>query len=94
MSWEIGIVITAVTCFFLGFYMQKISHPGKRIGFLLLAPYIFSYLLYWISATIEGRSAEHGAWAAIFISPWAVTGIVSMLIGFLVFTKYRNKKGR
>ena len=92
MSWNIGAVIIGIMCFFLGFYIKKIEHTGKQIIVLMFGPYLASYLFYWISASIEGRTTEHGSWAPIYILPWYIIGLASTILGLMLYSKLFRKK--
>jgi hypothetical protein len=50
-----------------------------------LAPFVLASLLYWLAAH-HGDSAEHSAWAALFINGWGVAGVLasSVTLGVVI----------
>lgn len=91
MNWEMGMLIVAICCFIIGCFVVKITHTGKRISVIIFGSYFFSYLFYWVLAMIEGKTSEHESWASIFIIPWAIVGMISMFLGYMIFKKRINK---
>jgi hypothetical protein len=98
MSWGTGIILIGIMCFFLGYLALKIKHYGLRIIFILLTPFLLSYSVYWGIAWAMGMkgNSEFDSWSGLFVEVWAVAGLLSLLVGLLVFSyfgKHRTKNG-
>ena len=85
MSWEIGIIIIGIISFFLGYVTLKIKHTGLKIIFILLAPYLLSLITYW---GLAHGSSQYQSWSGLAIQTWSLSGIIGLLLGVLVFSKF------
>jgi hypothetical protein len=98
MDWILGIIFIAIACFLLSYLILKIKDYGIRAILTAIIPLILSYLLYWGPVWVKGikDKSEYESWSLICIVPWAITGIVSMIIGLVLLPKLLktiNKKG-
>jgi hypothetical protein len=92
MTWEMGIIIIAVSCFLLSYFLLRVKNYGMRAVLVLLGSYLMASLLYWGVAVFEGVTSQHSSWEGIFIHPWAVSGVVGMLVGLFVFTRLKKSR--
>ena len=96
MSFETGIVILSIVCFCLGFVVLKIKHYGLRTIFILFTPYLLAFSLYWGLVWVWGikDKSEYSNWSSVFIYPWALSGLVAMLLGFILLARIYKHKGK
>ena len=96
MSWGTGIIILGVVCFFLGYIPTIIKHYALKIIFILVTPFLMSNLLYWGLVWAWGikDKSEFSSWSGVFIYPWAIAGLLGMLLGYILFVRYTRSNGK
>jgi hypothetical protein len=88
LSFESGAVIVAVISAVLAAAFTRLRSRPLRWLFVLVAPLLLSYELYWLPPRLGANSdsfAEERVWAPLFIVAWSLGGIgASLVVQFAV----------
>jgi hypothetical protein len=93
LSWAGGALIIVVVSLVVTFGLVHIKNRITRGCLILLAPFIFSYGLYWAPVWLGANSSEYYSWSLLFIVPWGLAGLFASLMLMIlskVFTQNRD----
>jgi len=90
ISFNSGFFVVSIISIGISIPVSVIKNRGIKWPLILIIPYAIAYCLYWSPKWLGGHSDQYSSWAPIFINPWYVVGLLSVLITLYIKKKIKN----
>ena len=91
LSIESGALIVALLSLIATTILNAIFNLKFKWAIFLIIPFLAANALYWSPVMFGADSSEYSTWAAIFIIPWYIGGVLSSLLAAYFQEKLRRE---
>ena len=77
LSLETGALVIMTVSAVMAIGVVFIPNTMLRRGFASAVPFVLAYALYWSPVWLGANPSEYASWAALFIMPWLLPGLLA-----------------